>query len=102
MTNAKRINILAGRRQHVEVTVAKVYSVRLNASFYVLAESEAEAELLANVYAPLDVLASDLPITAEPYYSAYAIVANDDYHRQRCVNVADRQPSTSSASPGEK
>lgn len=64
-----------------------VHRIELRASFYVIAETEREAEEAANVCFPLGNLEIELPASAEPRYSAYRTPNQSDDMKSRCVNL---------------
>lgn len=67
----------------------EVYRVNLSAGFYVLAESQEHALRIAQAQWSTQNIWTELPAQAEPAYTASRIVAQDDYHRSRCVNSED-------------
>lgn len=74
--------------------MAKVYRIRVEADFYVLADDHGDATTIASVLT--DGVNSELPGHATANLHAYEILRQDDYMRRQCVNYeghADNQSS---------
>jgi hypothetical protein len=64
--------------------MAKVYRIRVEADFYVVADDHVDATTIASVLT--DGVDEELPFNATSSLHAYEILRQDDYMRRQCVN----------------
>ena len=78
-----------------EKTVAKVFRIRVEADFYVLADDHVEATTIASVL--IDGVNHELPGDTVANLHAYQILRQDAFMRRQCVNYEGHADSQSPA-----
>jgi len=80
--------------------MAKVYRIRVEADFYVLADDHEDATTIASVLT--DGVNEELPFNTTANLRAYEILRQDDYMRRQCVNYEGHADTVSADSISEK